>query len=190
VLTNNVIRRVENIEHLQTLEHLLLQGNEIASLDDLNLPLLVRCTAPLPLTAPATIRNFLISARVSQESLPKLVSLYLRNVDNSQANPVCACNEYKASILRRLPQLRNLDGERLRSSAHSAYHEAAAAPETGATERECLREREGSHTREVETPLPSNSPHDHMILRVGLVDSHGRWASIARTARRPHAIEF
>jgi hypothetical protein len=23
--------------------------------------------------------------------------------------------------------------------------------------------------------LPSNSPHDHMILRVDLVDSHGRW---------------
>jgi hypothetical protein len=25
-------------------------------------------------------------------------------------------------------------------------------------------------TREVETPLPSNSPHDHMILRVELVE--------------------
>jgi hypothetical protein len=33
----------------------------------------------------------------------------------------------------------------------------------------------GGLTREVETPLPSNSPHDHMILRVDLVDSHGRW---------------
>ena len=52
----------------------------------------------------------------------------------------------------------------------------------------------GSHTGEVETPLPSNSPHDHMILRGDLVtllpsnsphdhmilrgdlvDSHGRW---------------
>ena len=29
--------------------------------------------------------------------------------------------------------------------------------------------------REVETPLPSNSPHYHMILRVDLVRSHGRW---------------
>jgi hypothetical protein len=40
------------------------------------------------------------------------------------------------------------------------------------------REREtgaGGLTREVETPLPSNSPHDHMILRVELVGSHGRW---------------
>ena len=33
----------------------------------------------------------------------------------------------------------------------------------------------GGLTREVETPLPPNSPHDHMILRVDLVGSHGRW---------------
>jgi hypothetical protein len=33
----------------------------------------------------------------------------------------------------------------------------------------------GGLTREVETPLPSNSPHEHMILRVELVGSHGRW---------------
>jgi hypothetical protein len=33
----------------------------------------------------------------------------------------------------------------------------------------------GGLTREVETPLPSSSPHDHMILRVDLVGSHGRW---------------
>jgi hypothetical protein len=43
----------------------------------------------------------------------------------------------------------------------------------------------------VETPLPSNSPHDHLILREHLVGSHGRWkrpclqsasSSSARTA--------
>jgi hypothetical protein len=33
----------------------------------------------------------------------------------------------------------------------------------------------GGLTREVETPLPSNSPHDHMMLGVELVGSHGRW---------------
>jgi hypothetical protein len=33
----------------------------------------------------------------------------------------------------------------------------------------------GGLTREVDTPLPSNSPHDHMILREDLVGSHGRW---------------
>jgi hypothetical protein len=45
--------------------------------------------------------------------------------------------------------------------------------------RPCVRLREsesgpGGLTREVETPLPLNSPHDHMILRVDLEDSHGR----------------
>jgi hypothetical protein len=38
-------------------------------------------------------------------------------------------------------------------------------------------------TREVETPLPSYSPHGHMRLRVGLVGSHGRLYSM----RRSHA---
>jgi hypothetical protein len=33
----------------------------------------------------------------------------------------------------------------------------------------------GGLTQEVETPLPSNSPHGHMMLRVDLVISHRRW---------------
>jgi hypothetical protein len=33
----------------------------------------------------------------------------------------------------------------------------------------------GGLAHEVDTPLPSKSPHDQMILRVDLVDSHGRW---------------
>jgi hypothetical protein len=37
------------------------------------------------------------------------------------------------------------------------------------------RSRPIRRTREAGTPLPSNSPHDHMILRVDLVGSHGRW---------------
>jgi hypothetical protein len=39
----------------------------------------------------------------------------------------------------------------------------------------------------VETPLPSNSPHGHMILRVDLVGSHGRWKRpcLQTTPERP-----
>jgi hypothetical protein len=33
----------------------------------------------------------------------------------------------------------------------------------------------GGLTRELETPLPSNSPHDRMILRGDLVGSRGSW---------------
>ena len=40
----------------------------------------------------------------------------------------------------------------------------------------CIESGPAGCTREVETPLPSNSPHDHMILRVHLVGPHtGRW---------------
>jgi hypothetical protein len=50
----------------------------------------------------------------------------------------------------------------------------------------------GGLTREVETPLPSNSPHDHMILRVDLVGSqavafveaHGGGQADAHTCMR------
>jgi hypothetical protein len=53
-------------------------------------------------------------------------------------------------------------------------HRAAHWPVSPDGARLTLRERESEDlglTREVETPLPSNSPHDHMILRVDLVGS-------------------
>ena len=37
------------------------------------------------------------------------------------------------------------------------------------------RERERERVDWTAAALPSNNPHDHMILRVDLVDSHGRW---------------
>jgi hypothetical protein len=53
-------------------------------------------------------------------------------------------------------------------------HAAAAVPTT-AGDVPCLSlVGSGSHGR-WKRPLPSNSPHDHMILRVDLVGSHGRW---------------
>eukprot|EP00242_Pyramimonas_sp_CCMP2087_P003796 CAMPEP_0198211680 /NCGR_PEP_ID=MMETSP1445-20131203/25115_1 /TAXON_ID=36898 /ORGANISM="Pyramimonas sp., Strain CCMP2087" /LENGTH=200 /DNA_ID=CAMNT_0043886001 /DNA_START=152 /DNA_END=751 /DNA_ORIENTATION=+ len=99
VLTNNQIEQVESLEQLESLEHLLLQGNKISTLAELNLPLL--------------------------QMLPKLVSLYLRNVDGSQSNPVCKLAGYRTTILASLPNLRNLDGERLRSTASNHFQTAA-----------------------------------------------------------------
>ena len=53
------------------------------------------------------------------------------------------------------------------------------------THQRLTKEKSGSGglTREVDTPLPSNSPHDRMILRVGLGGSHGRW-------KRPSTLAF
>mmetsp|Transcript_31987 Transcript_31987/g.38701 ORF Transcript_31987/g.38701 Transcript_31987/m.38701 type:complete len:271 (+) Transcript_31987:330-1142(+) len=98
-LTSNKIKEVENLESLESLEHLLLQNNQIATFDQLNLPML----------------GF----------LPKLRSLYLKNVDGSQPNPVCREAQYRKKILSFFPELRNLDGERLRSVASAAYHNAS-----------------------------------------------------------------
>ena len=41
--------------------------------------------------------------------------------------------------------------------------------------RESERKWTGGLTREVETPLPSNSPHDHMVLREWTWWAHTRW---------------
>ena len=51
------------------------------------------------------------------QCLPNLKTLYLKNVDGSQPNPVCAVKGYREKVLALLPELRNLDGERLRGSA-------------------------------------------------------------------------
>jgi hypothetical protein len=56
------------------------------------------------------------------------------------------------------------------------YEELSAGDKCVLWPPSLARERgPGGLTREVETPLPSNSPHDHMILREELVGSHGRW---------------
>jgi hypothetical protein len=65
-------------------------------------------------------------------------------------------------------------------TAGGGYNGLRQVPYPSVCVREREREREREYlvahvTREVETPLPSNSPHDHMILRVDLVGSHGRW---------------
>ena len=88
-LTANKIRRLENLHGLESLEHLLLQGNLVSSADELK----------------------------HLQCLPNLKTLYLKNVDGSQPNPVCAVKGYREKVLALLPELRNLDGERLRGSA-------------------------------------------------------------------------
>jgi hypothetical protein len=52
---------------------------------------------------------------------------------------------------------------------------ACASPPPHCERGKESRSGPGGLTREVETPLPSNSPRAHMVLRVDLVDSHARW---------------
>jgi hypothetical protein len=59
------------------------------------------------------------------------------------------------------------------NGGHMHLYRLMERDEVRRAERE--RERRPGLAQEVETPLPSNSPHDHMILRVEQVDSHRRW---------------
>lgn len=65
VLTCNRIRAVDDLSDLNTLEHLLLQGNPIARIQSINLAML--------------------------SGLKSLKSLYLRNVDGSKVCPALYC---------------------------------------------------------------------------------------------------
>ena len=88
VVSRNKIVRLGDLSALVSLEHLLCQGNLVENLDEVE----------------------------GLASLPRFKSLYLRNNDLSQANPVCGHPAYRNAILRMLPGLRNLDGERLRNA--------------------------------------------------------------------------
>ena len=102
VLCGNRLRSVEGLECCVSLEHLLLQGNALEDLSWLG----------------------------HLQGLPALKSLYLRNVDGSQANPVCAWEDYRAQVLKALPGLRNLDGER--QPVNVGYRDEAEALERAA----------------------------------------------------------
>jgi len=88
VVSRNKIVRLGDLSALVSLEHLLCQGNLLENLDEV----------------------------AGLASLPRFKSLYLRNNDLSQPNPMCSHPAYRNAILRMLPNLRNLDGERLRNS--------------------------------------------------------------------------
>lgn len=77
---------VENLDGLFSLESIMLQGNLIASLDDV---------------------GYL-------SRLPSLKTLYLRNLQGSESNPVCDNLRYRSAVLKLLSGLVNLDGERVR----------------------------------------------------------------------------
>eukprot|EP00899_Mesostigma_viride_P011201 jgi/Mesvir1/20081/Mv13330-RA.1 len=103
VLTNNKIRLVEGLEDNKALEHLLMQANDVTDL--------------------AGIQHL--------SGLQNLVSVYFKNVDGSQRNPVCTHPEYRSYMLSVLPQLRNLDGERLRLTAQAVTGDTSLAFDMG-----------------------------------------------------------
>ncbi|GLI69173.1 hypothetical protein VaNZ11_013742 [Volvox africanus] len=98
ILTSNKITAIDGLSHLSRLEGLWLQDNRLASLESLALPQLAQ--------------------------LPALHSLYLQNLDRTAPNALCRTPGYKVAVLKALPNLTNLDGER--SPAALNYAELAA----------------------------------------------------------------
>eukprot|EP00741_Cyanophora_paradoxa_P018375 tig00000204_g17742.t1 len=93
ILTSNKISRIEGLEGCVTLEHLALQDNQIHNIDDVS----------------------------SLAACKNLKSLFLKNLDGSQRNPVCDHPSYRTTVLQRLPGLATLDGERTRFAAKDLY---------------------------------------------------------------------
>lgn len=98
-LTSNKISSLSGIEKCHALEHVLIQDNNISNVAE-------------------------IQALIG---LQNLKGLYLKNIDGSQKNPVCEHPSYRSSIMRQLPKLTVLDGERLKHSS-TLYADAPAAP--------------------------------------------------------------
>mmetsp|Transcript_35182 Transcript_35182/g.54987 ORF Transcript_35182/g.54987 Transcript_35182/m.54987 type:complete len:201 (-) Transcript_35182:280-882(-) len=99
VLTTNKISALSGLQNCSSLEHLLVQENSISNIAEL----------------------------AAVTSLPNLKSIYFRNIDGTQRNPVCDHPSYRSSIMRQLPSLTILDGERLKHS-NSFYGETPTAP--------------------------------------------------------------
>ena len=79
----NNISRLEGLHTLQVLEVIKLQGNNINDIDTV----------------------------VGLAGMPRLRAVHLKDMNGSNANPVCNGERYRATIIRKMPRLGNLDGE-------------------------------------------------------------------------------
>jgi len=107
-LTGNELTKVEGLESCTSLRKLTLTSNSISVLGNLG-------------TLVSLEHLFLNDNKVSDHqeilklaTLTNLKSLYFKNIDGTQKNPVCDHPSYRAVIIRHLPFISNLDGERMK----------------------------------------------------------------------------
>lgn len=81
-ITTCKIKSLEGLSKCRNLEHILIQENEISNIGEI----------------------------AHLTGLQNLKSLYFKNIDGSQRNPLCEHPSYRSSIVRQLPQLTILDG--------------------------------------------------------------------------------
>lgn len=142
------IRTIENLENCVNLTELNLSGNEIDKIEGLerlhNLRKLTlttnKITSLAGLAKCENLEHILIQenniGNIGEVShllpLQNLKSVYFKNIDGTQRNPLCEHPSYRSSIVRQLTQLSILDGERLKH-ANTVYSEAPPAPSNGPT---------------------------------------------------------
>jgi Leucine-rich repeat (LRR) protein len=120
-LSGNDIERIEGLEKLHNLRKITLTTNKITSLAGLD-----KCESlEHILIQENNIGN--IGEFTQLLGLKNLKSLYFKNIDGTQRNPLCEHPSYRSSIVRQLTQLTILDGERLKH-ANTVYSDAPAAP--------------------------------------------------------------
>eukprot|EP00281_Chroomonas_sp_CCMP1168_P020433 CAMPEP_0206229656 /NCGR_PEP_ID=MMETSP0047_2-20121206/9819_1 /ASSEMBLY_ACC=CAM_ASM_000192 /TAXON_ID=195065 /ORGANISM="Chroomonas mesostigmatica_cf, Strain CCMP1168" /LENGTH=229 /DNA_ID=CAMNT_0053652981 /DNA_START=56 /DNA_END=745 /DNA_ORIENTATION=+ len=102
VLTSNKIETLAGLEKCSSLEHLQIQDNKITSIGEIE----------------------------QLTHLKNLKSVYFKNIDGTQKNLLCDHPSYRSSIMRQLPQLTILDGERLKhvDTIYSEIPVSAGAP--------------------------------------------------------------
>jgi len=116
-LTGNEIVKVEGLDSCSTLRKLTLTTNNLAFLDNIGE---VKTLESLFLQENKIANSSEIS-KLAQ--LSSLKTLYFRNIDGTQKNPVCDHPSYRTVIIRTLPSLTNLDGERLKHGADADMSE-------------------------------------------------------------------
>ncbi len=120
-LSGNDIERIEGLERLHNLRKITLTTNKITSLAGLD-----KCeNLEHILIQENNVGN--IGEFTQLLGLKNLKSLYFKNIDGTQRNPLCEHPSYRSSIVRQLTQLTILDGERLKH-ANTVYSDAPAAP--------------------------------------------------------------
>merc|ERR1711939_133477 len=107
-LSHNKLKEAVGFGDCAQLQTLDLSANFIPHLIGVELPQSLECLK----MAGNTIKE--PSDLPSLTSLPKLSSLYLQTAEEDMANPICLTPEYPESVIKILPHLENLDGQRLR----------------------------------------------------------------------------
>lgn len=107
-ISHNQLTELQGLSTLTQLRRLDISHNTISSLDGL-----AGWVGLESIKAEGNKIANMNSLRLSELAcLPQLQTLYLRELDGSNANPVCSQASYKQHVVSTLPGITNLDGER------------------------------------------------------------------------------